>query len=177
MKKIILSLVFLLFFFTDVFAHKLILTVYGNDDDTITIEGEFDTGASAVGALVRLETLNTGDVLFQKRLPQESELVVKIPEEPYQIVLDGGPGHISVEKGIAPEKGFSIQPDKKKNVNLSKTGSVNFAFVISITGAFCLLFLTLFISMKNTNKILKAIADNSTLTILAENQGKTKNMG
>lgn len=161
MKKIIIGLILTPLFFTDAFAHKLILSVYGNDDDTITITGEFDTGASAFGALVRLETLGSGDVLFQKRLPEESELTVKIPEEPYQIVLDGGPGHVSIKKGIPPEKGFTTKPKPRQKSRLSKAGNINLAWITSLIVAGCLLLLTIFISIRNTDKILSAISNNS----------------
>ncbi|MBL3519879.1 hypothetical protein H0A43_05290, partial [Arcobacter lanthieri] len=52
MKKIfmLLALAFSLY------SHELILIVEDNKDNTITVAGEFDTGDSVAGALVRLES-------------------------------------------------------------------------------------------------------------------------
>jgi hypothetical protein len=146
------------------FAHSLILGAYGNDDDTITVEGKYDTGATAQGAQVRLESLNTGTVLFKQRLPLESELTVKIPDEPYRIVLDGGPGHVAVKKGIAPSNGFSVQPNpprqKAQNTNGQGKPGLSPAYLATLGIVFCFLFLTLFICRRNTNKIIRTIQDN-----------------
>lgn len=147
------------------FAHSLILGVYGNDDGTITVEGRYDTGATAQGAQVRLEALNTGTVLFKQRLGLESELTVKIPEEPYRIVLDGGPGHVAVKAGIAPKNGFSVQsnPPEQKAKNDDRHGNpgLSRAYLVTLGLVFCFLFLTLFVCRQNTNKIIKTIQGHS----------------
>lgn len=161
LKKILLGFVFSVFLLTYASAHTLILNVYRDVDDTITIEGKFDTGASAAGAIVRLESLNTGKVLYEERLPRESEITIEVPDEPYQIVLDGGPGHSAIKKGIPPENGFSKESAEEKKPAISETESLNVPFVVSIGLAFCLLFLTIFINIKNTNKILEAISKHS----------------
>lgn len=146
------------------FAHSLIVGAYSNDDDTITVEGKYDTGATAQGAQVRLESLNTGKVLFQQRLGLESELTVKIPDEPYRIVLDGGPGHVAVKEGIAPQKGFSVQPkpseQKAQNTHSHGKPDLSSAYFVTLGLVFCFLFLTLFICRQNTNKIIKTIQNN-----------------
>jgi hypothetical protein len=156
-KRILFCFVASLFFLTDAFAHKLILGVYGNGDDTITIEGKYDTGASAAGALVRLESLNSGEVLFRERLPRKSELTVKIPDEPYQVVLDGGPGHLSVKEGIPPASGFSAPLKENPKAKPSGAAGLNRPLAICVGLAFCLLLLTIFIGIHNTNRILAAI--------------------
>ena len=140
------------------YAHQLILGVMDNGDDTITVQGEFDTGASAEGALIRLESLNSGVVLFKQRLPRESELTVKIPDEPYRIVLDGGPGHVTTKDGLPPQKGFSVKAEKAPKKAEPQTNRVNMPFAVSIGIAFLLLLLTIVIGIHNTNKILKAIS-------------------
>jgi hypothetical protein len=103
-------------------------------------------------------------VLFQQRLGLESELTIKIPEEPYRIVLDGGPGHVAVKEGIAPQKGFSVQPDppgqKTKNAHSHGKPDLSPAYFITLGLVFCFLFLTLFTCRKNTNKLIKAIQNN-----------------
>ncbi|MBF7065703.1 hypothetical protein D5R49_06275, partial [Arcobacter butzleri] len=52
------------------FAHNLIMNVMDNKDNTITVIGEFSTGEDAAGALVRVESLISGDVLYKERLPE-----------------------------------------------------------------------------------------------------------
>ncbi|WP_323590820.1 hypothetical protein [Aliarcobacter butzleri] len=95
------------------FAHNLIMNVMDNKDNTITVIGEFSTGEDAAGALVRVESLISGDVLYKERLPEASEVTISIPKEPYQVVLDGGPGHTIVKEGIAPLEGFNEEIKSK----------------------------------------------------------------
>ncbi len=161
----ILSTLLFFFFATDAFSHSLILGAYGNGDDTITVEGKYDTGATAQGAQVRLESLNTGEVLFKQRLPLESELTITIPEEPYRIVLDGGPGHVAVKQGIAPEKGFSVTPGSTPSGKKQTTASpghgkpgLSRAYLVTLGLVFFFLGLTLFICRQNTNKIIRTIS-------------------
>ena len=157
-KKILFLIVISGFLLGAADAHNLILNVYRNVDDTVTIEAGYDTGNTAAGAMVRLESLATGEILFEERLPQESEVTLAIPDEPYRIVLDGGPEHTVMEEGIPPEKGFSdMAAEEKKSVE-AKAAGVGVPFVILITLAFGLLLLTIFISIRNTNKILEAIS-------------------
>ena len=105
MKKI---LIVLSLFCTLGFSHNLIMEVLDNEDNTLTIVGAYNTGDKAAGAMIRLESLITGKILYKQRLPYESELTMAIPSEAYQIVLDGGPDHIIIEKGISPKEGFAI---------------------------------------------------------------------
>lgn len=156
LKKILFGFIFFTLSATGVSAHTLILDVYSDIDDTITIRGKFDTGASAAGALVILESSNTGEVLFEERLPLESEITVEIPDEPYRIILDGGPGHRKTKQGIPPKNGFTVAPEEEKDQ--TTTGGINVPLIVCLGLGFCLLSLTLFISIKNTNKILKAMS-------------------
>lgn len=148
---------------TLVYAHTLVMNTLDNEDNTITVFGEFSTGEQAAGAMVRLESLVSGKVLFKERLPVESELTVGIPKEPYQIVLDGGPGHIIVKEGIAPLEGFTESLQTKANNNagetLSKaeqnTGEWSLPTLVLFSSAFFLFLLTLYFSAMNTERILK----------------------
>jgi len=149
------------------YAHNLILNVIDNNDNTITVEGLFDTGADAAGAQVRLESLTNGEVLYAKRLPIESELTIEIPNEPYQIVLDGGPGHTMIREGIEPLEGFSKELKEKvktDNKELSKTKSSNndwnLTTIILFTVCIILLLLAIYFSSRNTNKIIKEIKES-----------------
>jgi len=164
MKKILSTLCLLIL--TNLYGHTLIMNMMDNEDDTITVEGMFSTGESAVDAMIRIEALNSGEVLFQKRLPDEGELILDIPKEPYQVVLDGGPGHIIVKEGIAPMKGFASvttnsKPQKKE---LSKTmtsrDSWSLPYIVLISLTLLLVGLGIYFSKRNTDKILKMIQEN-----------------
>ncbi|DAB33485.1 MAG TPA: hypothetical protein CFH82_10385 [Sulfurospirillum sp. UBA12182] len=165
MKKMMIFMLLLPFY---LYAHTLVLSVFDNGDDTINIKGMFNTGESAAGAMVRLEALSSHEVLFEQRLSDESELVTKIPEVPYIIILDGGPGHSTKHEGIPPKEGFKQEvkkqvkakkPQEKPNrmsMKLSSSVAVN----VSILIAFILLFATIFVSVRNTNKLLLAIKES-----------------
>lgn len=148
-KKVLLLLLVL----TNLFAHKIVLNIIDNDNDTITIVGGYDTGQSAANALVRLESLNSGEILYEARLPDESEMVVKIPSEPYKIVLDGGVGHSQIKEGIPPKDGFKVKL-KKQTKSISQKQQLNIAYVITLTIAILFMILTMFFSYKNTKKLI-----------------------
>jgi len=166
MKKIliILSLVY-----TMSYGHKLLMNVFDNEDNTITVEGLYSSGQKTSGAMIRVESLVSGEVLFKKRFPQESELIINIPSEPYQVVLDGGPGHIVVEKGIAPKEGFSkeIIAKMKKNrastISIAQSSTSEWGNTTILLFSLCLILLSLsiYFSNENTKKIYKLIEDKN----------------
>lgn len=88
-------------------AHTLTLLIENQEDGTLVVRGRFSTGQSAAGAMVQIKSLISGNMLYAKRLPAESELTVTIPSEPYTIILDGGPMHQSFAKGPPPPGGFT----------------------------------------------------------------------
>lgn len=154
---VVYKIILMLFIsFTSVFAHKLILSIVDNDDDTLTVIGGYDTGQSAANANIKVESLNSGKILFEKRLPDESELIVKIPDEPYQIVLDGGPGHQDIKKGIPPKGGFKVKLDEaKKQQPASNAKGLNLPYIITLSIALLLMILTMYFSYRNTRKLLE----------------------
>lgn len=165
MKKII-TFITIFMIPVSIFAHSLLLNVFDNEDNTITVEGIFNTGESATGAYIILENMKTTEVLYKKRLPPSSELTIKIPNVKYNIILDGGPGHKVVKDGIAPIKGFKKENIEKNEKNIKKKEkksredselSANPIVGISIALAFLTLFATILISIRNTNKILLKI--------------------
>lgn len=166
-KGIICLLIFLLAATlpTIALAHSLLLSVLDNEDGTVTVEGTFSTGESAEGAKIIIESLQTGQVLFEKRLPEESELTINIPEEPYQIVLDGGPGHSIIKPGLAPPGGFAKAAMENQTVQAQlATVSITPANpwpVISRGAAFATAFvlfgLTLYFCHRNTSKLMTAM--------------------
>lgn len=148
-KKVLIFLLVL----TSLFAHKIVLNVIDNEDNTITIIGGYDTGQSAANALVRLESISSGKVLYEKRLSDESEMRVKIPNEPYKIVLDGGAGHTQIKEGIAPKGGFKTK--KAKNTkHKTQNQQLNIAYIITLLVAIVFMILTMFFSYKNTQKLI-----------------------
>lgn len=157
MRKIIL----ISLFFISAYAHTLLLNIFNNEDNTITVEGVYSTGENASGALIRVESLVSGEILYKKRLPQSSELTIDIPKEPYQIVLDGGPGHTIIKDGVPPLEGFEKKLEKKEKAkvtvvpkNTNKQSDLYFYFLLIIAMLFIL---TIYFSFKNTNKILGEI--------------------
>lgn len=166
MKRILLILSL---FYTLSYSHTLVMNVQKNDDNTINVEGAYSTGDSAAGAMIRLESLNSGAILYKQRLPYESELTIEIPKEDYQIVLDGGPGHVLIEAGIAPKEGFIKNQEKMNNKNTKNTLSLaqNTSYewanttVFLFTLCLILLILAIYFSFRNTNKILKMIGENN----------------
>jgi len=140
-------------------AHTLLLHVSDNDDDTLTVKGEFSTGEGASGALVKLQALGSQEIVFQQRLPDSSELIVAIPKVPYEVILDGGPGHQVTRKGIAPKAGFEKTATKSESAAPTKamSQSVPLALSVCLGLAFVLLGATLFISIYNTNRLLKKL--------------------
>ena len=164
MKKILSILCLLIL--TNLYAHTLLMNIFDNEDDTITIEGMFSTGQSAVDAMIRIEALSNGEILFQKRVPDEGEITLDIPQEPYQVVLDGGPGHIIVKEGIAPLKGFTVMSSntKAEKKELSKTmtsrNSWSLPYTVLISLTLLLVGLGIYFSKRNTDKIVRMIQEN-----------------
>jgi hypothetical protein len=149
-------LLFVLVFINSLFAHSLVLDLFDNSDGTIQIVGGFNTGQNAAGALVKVESLVTGKILLSKRLPDESEITFKIPLEEYQVILDGGPGHTVIKKGIEPKGGFKKLVKKPIQKSIKKENS---SFTLPILWGICIvfLFLILFFWIRNTNKLLKLL--------------------
>ncbi len=160
MKKLY-SFIFILLTPLFLCSHSLILSVMDNGDGTITVQGVFNTGQSAAGALLVLEALYNKEILYEKRLPSSNELTINIPKVPYQIILDGGEGHTVVKDGIAPSEGFKKietskeeKQNKKRRSRIDANISTSNAVTISIIIAFILLLAIIFISIFNTNKLL-----------------------
>lgn len=95
-----------LFFVMTVFAHTPLLTVEDNGDGTIFVQGGFSNGASAGGVKVYLTSVATGEKLWEGVFPDIGELDIQIPNEPYTVTFDAGPGHVVVKDGLPPPGGF-----------------------------------------------------------------------
>jgi len=100
----------LLFFVMTVFAHTPLLTVEDNGDGTIFVQGGFSNGASAGGVKVYLTSVATNEKLWEGVFPDIGELDIQIPNEPYTVTFDAGPGHVVVKDGLPPPGGFGAAP-------------------------------------------------------------------
>lgn len=134
------------------FSHKLILNLENNEDGTIQVIGAFDTGQSAAGALIQVESLLSGLLLFEKRLPDESELQLKIPLEPYKVIISGGNGHKFEKEGFAPVQGFT----KKSKIKIMKKKVYKSSNTLTILWSICIFILSLILYfwIKNTQKLI-----------------------
>ena len=103
-------------------AHSLSLLISDQGDGTLLVRGIFSTGQSAAGAMVELRSVPSGDLLYRQRLPEVSELEVAIPAVPYEVILDGGPGHQVVKPGIAPPGGYPEQPGSARSTPVEAGG-------------------------------------------------------
>ena len=81
-------------------AHTLYMTVEDNEDETVTVQGMFSTGAVAAKVEVRLED-EKGKVLWKGKTDEYGECTFKKPGVPYTIIMDfgPGPGHQAREEG------------------------------------------------------------------------------
>lgn len=137
-------------------AHSLILNLMDNEDDTITIEGTFSTGESASGAFIKLESIATKEILYQKKLDDESEVTVNIPTVAYNVILDGGPGHSVSQEGIEPKDGFK-KVENNRVIENKDLPSISNSIKVNYIIAFILLLSTISISIYNTNQLLKKL--------------------
>lgn len=139
-----------------IYAHTLVVNAIDNEDGTMNIVGEFTTGEAASGALIKLIAKDSKKTIFEKRLPDDSELTVVIPKIPYTIILDGGPGHQATIDGIAPKEGFK-KTDATKQIPQVVDSKVSTAVKVSLILGFILLLLTIFINIYNTNRLIRTI--------------------
>ena len=157
-KKVFL--LFIVFIPSFIFAHSLLLEIFDNEDGTMTASGVFSTGEVARGAQIRLESINSGKVLYKKRLPDEGELTIKIPDIAYKVILDGGPGHKITKDGIAPIGGFKKELVEEKSIKTppkEEKISRESIILISMITASLLFLLTIVIGILNTNRLVKEL--------------------
>jgi hypothetical protein len=75
------------------YAHNPICDCFDNGDDTITCEGGFTDGGTAVG--VRMRVLDTsGKVLVEGVMGDRSDFTFDKPEVDFHVEFDGGEGHL-----------------------------------------------------------------------------------
>lgn len=104
----IICLLLTLFFSNSGFAHTPLLMIEDNNDGTLRIEGGFSTGQGASGSDLYIKNRLEGKTLQHLKFPDSSEVEITIPNEPYYLVMDAGPGHKVVKPGIDPPGGFTV---------------------------------------------------------------------
>lgn len=166
MKKS-LKIIFFILVPIYLFGHELIMNITDNKNNTVTVNGKFNTGEDITGALLQLKSTISNEVLFEKRFSSNNAITFDIPKIPYQIsLIDESDGDEIVKDGIPPKEGFKdvekIKP--KENSNKEQKPSRNMmqisssmAVTVSIILAFILLLATIVVSIKNTNKLINEL--------------------
>lgn len=102
MKKnvatLLAGLIALLLVTAPAFGHTLFMNLTDNEDGTVSVEGMFSTGATAANLPLYLMNENEKQILKIK-LDENGEAEFNIPDQPYTVFLDGGPGHTVREDG------------------------------------------------------------------------------
>ena len=115
LEKIIFSWVIIFFLLRGLcFAHTPLLSVEDNKDGTITVVGGFSTGQDAAGVDILVKSRATAKILWKEKMPEDSQMDIKIPDEPYNVIMDAGPLHVVTKQGPPPPGGFSIIASKVK---------------------------------------------------------------
>ena len=138
-----------------VLSHTLVLNLMDNEDGTIQISSMFNTGQSAAGALVKAKLINSDKIIYEKRLPEEGEINFKIPNSPYLVILDGGPGHSIQKEGIPPKEGYKEDIKKQKKIAKQSNNFDNKILVKLVLWfiSFLLIILIVFLYFKNTRRL------------------------
>ncbi len=131
-----------------VFAHSVVLSMADNNDGTMEIFGGFSTGQSAAGAKIIIKSKVSSKVLYENRVPNSGIITIKIPTEPYSVILDSGPGHVLEKSGkLIPKSGF------KKDLGSS---SYSLAFLVTLSLSLFFVFTSFFLSLKKARLVNKA---------------------
>lgn len=75
------------------FAHNAICDCYLDGDDTITCEGGFSDGSTAVGVPVRVVDRD-GKVLLDGAMDENSVFTFEKPDVVFKVEFDAGEGHV-----------------------------------------------------------------------------------
>lgn len=81
-------------------AHTLYFSLTDNGDNMIELEGMFSNGIMAAHITVALYAKEDGTLLWQGRTDEFGACIFERPNKPYEVELDGGPGHRARQDGI-----------------------------------------------------------------------------
>lgn len=76
-----------------VWAHTPICDCYDNGDDTITCEGGFSDGGTAVGVPMRILD-SSGRILIEGVMSEQSDFTFEKPDVDFRVEFEGGDGHV-----------------------------------------------------------------------------------
>ena len=91
--KLFLSFLFLVGTSVPALAHSPVCDCYDNGDKTVTCEGGFSDGSSAVGVNVRIEDMQ-GKVLASGKMDNDSTYTFNKPDQEFHVVFDAGNNHV-----------------------------------------------------------------------------------
>jgi hypothetical protein len=91
--RALLSLPLVLSAATDVYAHNAICDCFDNGDETITCEGGFSDGGTAVGVALRVFD-QAGKVLIEGVMGKHSDFTFAKPKVDFRVEFDAGQGHV-----------------------------------------------------------------------------------
>lgn len=74
-------------------AHNPICDCYDNGDKTITCEGGFSDGGTAVGVAMRIFD-EAGKVLIEGVMSDQSDFTFTKPDGNFRVEFEGGTGHV-----------------------------------------------------------------------------------
>lgn len=74
-------------------AHNPICDCYDNGDNTITCEGGFSDGGTAVGVAMRIFDA-AGKVLIEGVMSDQSDFTFTKPDGTFRVEFEGGAGHV-----------------------------------------------------------------------------------
>jgi hypothetical protein len=78
---------------TAAYAHNAICDCFDNSDGTITCEGGFSDGGSAVGVALRVLD-QAGKVLIEGVMSAQSDFTFDKPAGEFRVEFDAGQGHV-----------------------------------------------------------------------------------
>lgn len=117
------------------FAHTPLLSVEDNKDGTITVVGGFSTGQDAAGVDILVKSKATAKILWKGKMPEDSQMDIKIPDEPYNVIMDAGPLHVVTKQGPPPPGGFSIVASKEKKETTGDSFGLSTAAVWAVVAS------------------------------------------
>lgn len=93
MKRLILTLAFVLGFASLAIAHTPICSCFDNGDGTVTCEGGFSDGSSASGVTMKVLD-GSQNALIEGQMDEYSEFTFDKPKDAYMVRFDAGEGHV-----------------------------------------------------------------------------------
>ncbi|WP_291327541.1 hypothetical protein [Desulfovibrio sp. UCD-KL4C] len=91
---------FILLLGSQAYAHTLFLSLSEIDENSVELEGMYSTGEIASETPVKIYRAKDNKLIWQGKTDDLGSCIFTRPNEPYEVELDGGPGHQAREDGI-----------------------------------------------------------------------------